>query len=242
MPSIYLSAIFPAFNESQRILPTLQLALKYFNQKAFRYEIIVVDDGSEDGTVEVCQQAFADEQHIRLMRLRQNHGKGYAIKAGIEAARGEYILFADADNSTPIEEFDKFFPELSPATILIGSRFLRPELIERRQPWYRIAISRLANLVVRILLIKKVRDTQCGFKVFHRGIAAQLVQHQHIHRYGFDIEYLTIAMQNGAEIKEIPVRWINSPVSRIRPLRDSLGTLWDLCRITFNSWRGIYRN
>lgn len=237
---MYLSVIFPAYNESTRIVPTLESAFRYFMQKSFSFEIIVVDDGSDDGTAALCRQHFAQNQ-LKVLRLKRNSGKGFAVKKGIEAAAGDFVLFADADNSTPIEEFDKFLPRLAPGVVLIGSRFLQPETIERPQPWYRIAISRVANAMIRALLIKKVRDTQCGFKVFHRSVASLFVALQHVHRFGFDLEYLTIALQNGIAIEEIPVRWINSPVSRIRPVIDTLGTFRDFIKIKYNAWRGRYR-
>lgn len=237
---LFLSLIIPAFNEENRLPPTLRKANRYFDSKNFSLEIIIVDDGSSDRTAEVCRKIFGKNENFRVIELPMNQGKGFAIKTGIEQAQGNYILFADADNSTPIEEFDKFLPFLSPGKIVIGSRFLQAEMVERKQPWYRIAISRIANLFIRWLVVKKIRDTQCGFKVFHRSAAKRLARLQRIHRFGFDIEYLALAQQLGVEIVEIPVRWINSSDSRIRPIRDTLRTFVDLIRIKIYSWAGVY--
>lgn len=236
----FISLIIPAYNEEKRIPPTLESAFRYFDSKNFSYEIIVVDDGSTDMTAIICRKAFGKYENFCVIELAKNHGKGFAIKTGIEQAQGEYILFTDADHSTPIEEFDKFLPLLSPEKILIGSRFLRPELTERRQPWYRIAISRLANSFIRWLVVKKIRDTQCGFKVFHRSVAKRLTKLQHIYRFGFDIEYLALGQHFGIEIVEIPVRWVNSPDSRIRPILDSLQTFFDLLRVKIYMRTGVY--
>ncbi|MFQ5633031.1 MAG: dolichyl-phosphate beta-glucosyltransferase [bacterium] len=238
---LFVSLIIPAFNEEYRIPPTLNCAMRYFDSKDFCYEIIVVDDGSSDQTTKVCKEIFGKNENFRMIDLQKNHGKGFAIMTGIEQAQGQYILFADADNSTPIEEFEKFLPHLSPDKIVIGSRFLQPEMIERKQPWFRIAISRIANLFIRCLVVKKIRDTQCGFKVFHNSVGNRLAHLQQIHRFGFDIEYLAIAQQNGIEILEMPVRWINSPASRIRPIRDTLRTLVDLLRVKINLRAGVYK-
>lgn len=239
--STFISLIVPAYNEEKRILPTLEKAFHYFNTKKFNYEIIVVDDGSVDTTAKICQNIDAENENFHLIRLPRNRGKGFAVKTGIEYAQGEYILFADADNSTPIEELEKFLPHFSPQNLLIGSRFLHPELIERRQPWYRIAISRLANYLIRLLVVKKVRDTQCGFKVIYYRVAKKLAKIQQIERFGFDIEYLTLAQRMGIIVKEIPVRWINSPASRIRPIHDTARTFFDLLKIRIFLWRGVYK-
>ena len=237
---IFLSLIIPAFNEENRLPPTLEKANRYFESKSFSHEIIIVDDGSSDRTAEVCRNSLGKNENFYVIELTINRGKGFAVKTGIEQAQGKYILFADADNSTPIDEFDKFLPYLSPGRIAIGSRFLQAEMVERKQPWYRIAISRIANLFIRWLVVKKIRDTQCGFKVFHNIDAKLLAQLQRIHRFGFDIEYLALAQQFGFEIVEIPVRWINSSDSRIRPIRDTLRTCVDLIRVKIYSWAGVY--
>lgn len=239
--STFISLIVPAFNEEKRILPTLEKAYCYFNAKKFKFEIIVVDDGSTDATAAICQKAKEGQENLHLIRLPLNRGKGFAVKTGIEHAQGEYILFADADNSTPIEELEKFLPHFSPQNLLVGSRFWKPELIERRQPWYRLAISRLANYLIRLLVVKKVRDTQCGFKVIYCSVASRLARIQKIERFGFDIEYLALAQRMGIAVREIPVRWINSPASRIRPFRDAAQTFIDLLKIRIFLWQGIYQ-
>jgi len=236
----FLSVIIPAYNEQARIIPTLQAVSEYLTRRNLSYEILVVDDGSRDCTSQICRSEFGRHENFRVLRNPMNHGKGFAVKTGIQNARGEYILFADADNSTPIEEFEKFLPLLTPKQVLIGSRYVEPTLVERRQPWYRIFISRAANLIIRCFVVESVKDTQCGFKVFHHEIGEVLSRLQRINRFAFDIEFLSLAQLAGIEIKEIPVRWLNSAGSRIRPIRDTLRTFGDLVLIKFYIWSRAY--
>jgi dolichyl-phosphate beta-glucosyltransferase len=235
-----LSVVIPAYNEETRIAPTLKEVINYLEDRKISSEILVVDDGSSDRTGEKCWETFGRRENCRVITSAANHGKGFAVKTGIRSAAGEYILFTDADNSTPIAEFDKFLPQLAQNRILIGSRYARPDLVERRQPWYRILISRAANLLIQLFVINGVKDTQCGFKAFHHEIGDILSQLQRIDRFAFDIEFLSLAQLCGVEINEIPVRWLNSTDSRIRPIRDTLRTFTDLVRIKLNIWTGTY--
>lgn len=226
-----VSCIIPAYNEEQRIAATLQAAIAYFAAQHFSAEILVVDDGSTDATAAICLHRAAAHSAIRVLRLPANRGKGRAVQQGILAAHGEYILYADADGATPIDEFDKFLPLLAPNRLLAGSRLIDPALIERRQSRYRVWLSRLANWLIRLWLVENVRDTQCGFKVLHRSLARRLAHRQRIFRFGFDVEYLALAQRWGYEIVEVPVRWRHSPQSRLRPIRDGLHTFFDLLRL-----------
>jgi dolichyl-phosphate beta-glucosyltransferase len=236
----FLSVIIPAYNEQSRVVPTLRAVKEYLLSRNLSHEILIVDDGSRDCTSEVSRAFFDEQDHGRVLRNPANYGKGFAVKTGIQNAAGEYILFTDADNSTPIEEFDKFLPLLSPRRILIGSRYVEPNLVERRQPWYRILISRAANLIIRLFVVEAVKDTQCGFKAFHHEIGEVLSRLQRINRFAFDIEFLSLAQLAGVEIKEIPVRWLNSAGSRIRPIRDTLRTFGDLILIKIYIWSRAY--
>ena len=235
-----LTAVVPAYNEEHRIVNTVQAILNYFEASSIKGEVVVVDDGSGDATSEVCRHEFGTRDNFRLVSNPNNRGKGFAVNTGIQNAGGEYILVADADNSTPIEEFGKFAPLLAQQTILIGSRYVNPALVEIRQPWYRIAISRAANLLIQLFVVDGIKDTQCGFKAFHHSVAQVLSKMQRIHRFAFDIEFLCLAQLSGIDIQEIPVRWLNSSSSRVRPIRDTLRTFADLVRIKFYVWNREY--
>ncbi len=236
----FLSIIIPAYNEEKRIIPTVEAIINYILQRKLKAEILIIDDGSSDGTSWICKNRFKSIPYVQLIKLSQNQGKGSAIRAGILHSSGEYILFTDADNSTPIEEFEKFSPHLKKNTILIGSRYIQPHLVERSQPRYRVLLSRAANLLIRLFVIDEVRDTQCGFKAFPQEIGLLLARLQKVNRFAYDIELLSLAQLCGYEIQEIPVRWLNSPNSRLRPVRDAFWTFYDLLRIKMFIWRGVY--
>jgi dolichyl-phosphate beta-glucosyltransferase len=235
-----LTIIIPAFNEEIRIGSTLEAMHRYFDQKSMTREIIVVDDGSNDDTAGVVNAMKRRIHDLRCIRYFPNRGKGYAVKAGVERSRGEYILFADADNSTPIEEFEKFHPLLSHTRVVIGSRYLAESAVTIRQPHYRILLGRLGNFLIRIFLFDDIRDTQCGFKAFQHRAARELFSRMKVNRFGFDIELLSIAHLLKYSIREVPISWYNSPQSRIRPIRDALRTFADLIYIKLNLLSGRY--
>jgi dolichyl-phosphate beta-glucosyltransferase len=199
-----------------------------------------VDDGSSDDTARVVSAMKERIHDLRCIRYFPNRGKGHAVKAGVERSRGEYILFTDADNSTPIEEFDKFLPLLSHTTVVIGSRYMAESAVKIRQPHYRIFLGRLGNFLIRVFLFDDIRDTQCGFKAFQHRAARDLFSRMKVNRFGFDIELLSIAHLLRYSVREIPVSWYNSPQSRIRPIRDALRTFADLIYIKLNLLSGRY--
>jgi dolichyl-phosphate beta-glucosyltransferase len=235
-----LTIIIPAFNEEKRIGNTLEAIHRYFEQKSMSREIIVVDDGSNDDTAGVVNAMKERIHDLRCIRYLPNRGKGYAVKAGVERSRGEYILFTDADNSTPIEEFEKFHPLLSHTMVVIGSRYMAESAVKIRQPYYRVLLGRLGNILIRALLFDDIRDTQCGFKAFQHRTARDLFSRMKVNRFGFDIELLSIAHLLKCSVREIPVSWYNSPQSRIRPIKDALRTFADLIYIKLNLLSGRY--
>lgn len=237
-----LSIIVPAYNEECRIGKTLEAISKYIADKKLSAEIIVIDDGSKDDTAKIVQKHAQKTPHMSLVAYEKNRGKGYAVRRGVEASKGKYILFTDADNSTPIEEYENLRRALDKehAQIAIGSRYVAGSMVKIKQPKYRIFISRFGNSVIRAFLIDGIKDTQCGFKLFNGKAAREIFSLQKVSRFGFDMEALVIARNLDYKIIEVPVSWYNSADSRVRPLKDGLITLKDLIFIKLNLWSGRY--
>jgi len=235
---IKYSIIVPAYNEEKRIIETLKKAQNYFHQKWDTYEIIVVNDGSNDGTVCLVSNFSKD---IKIIENPKNMGKWYSIKHGVFHAVWEYILFIDADNSTPIENFGKLEKYLNNYDLIIWSRYMKESEIMKKQPWYRRIVGRLGNKLIRFLLIQGITDTQCWFKLFKYNCAADIFPYQKINRFGFDIEILFISKLRGYTIKEVPVTWLNDEWSRLNPIKDSLKTLGELLYIKCNYWFDWYK-
>ncbi len=227
----YLSVVVPAFNEEQRIGTTLERICDYLSRQSYSWEVVLVDDGSQDKTVAVARQSMAGRALHTVLHER-NQGKGAAIKHGMVAARGQVRLFSDADLSTPIEELSRLLQALEEGyDIAIGSRGLKESRIELHQAWYREMMGRIFNLMVRLLVLGGIKDTQCGFKLFTAQAAQALFPLQSMQGFAFDVEILFRARQKGFKIKEVPVRWINSPESRIHPLIDSTKMFVDLVKL-----------
>lgn len=226
---MHLSVIIPAYNEEQRLPATLKQIRDYLNAQKIDYEIIVIDDGSQDRTLKFAQK-FANNR-IKVHSYSQNHGKGFAVKTGIEMAKKELILFMDADNSTPITELPKLASKMPNFDLAIGSRYVDGSLIEVKQPFYRVAIGRIGNLLIKSLVLRKINDTQCGFKLFKAEIAKELFSNLKTYRFGFDIEILARASKKRLKIAEVPVLWLHTAQSRVRPIRDAFHTFLDLLRI-----------
>jgi len=236
------SIVIPVYNEQNRINETLKKIDEYLNKKNITAEIIVVNDGSKDDTVNVIEEAKKQMKNMTLINLQKNYGKGYAVREGMLKAQGEYVLFTDADNSTPIEELKKLFIEIKKdKDIVIGSRYLAESNVEVKQSRFRIALSRTGNFLIRTFLINNIKDTQCGFKLFKHQVAQEIFSRQKTKRFAFDMEILTIAQSLGYEISEVPVRWINSTESKFRAVKDMVHTLLDLFYIKINLWSGRYR-
>lgn len=241
MKSMDLSIIIPAYNEERRIGETLQAILAYLAQQPYSVEIIVVDDGSEDGTVEVVSPFCGQYPRVQVLRNGRNRGKGFSVRRGFLHAQGTHLIFSDADLSTPIEELEKLLAALhAPCEIAIGSRALPDSCIEVHQPWYRENMGRLFNLLVQTLVMSGIRDTQCGFKCFTREAGREIARRMTRERFGFDVEMLYLARRLGYRVREIPVVWRNSPQTRVHALRDSASMIWDLLCIRWNQLSGRY--
>ena len=235
------SIIIPAYDESTRIRATLDRVLKYANERGWNAEIIVVNDGSSDNTVEIVQQYAALNRGLRLVENPGNRGKGYSVRNGMLHARGEVLLFTDADLSSPIEEAEKLFAAIAGgADVAIGSRWLRSDLQTQRQPLYRQLFGRAFNLMLRITLGLTFKDTQCGFKAFTRRAAEAIFPLQTIERWGFDPELLYLAKKFGFKIAEVPVAWAHREGTRISPLRDGIRMFAEMVKIRWNAVTGRY--
>jgi len=240
-----LSVVIPVYNEEARLGRTLEESLHFLKSTRISAEILVVDDGSKDRTLEVVEKLkrrVDSRQSIRVLKHERNLGKGAAVRTGALAAKGETVLFMDADNATPLSEYGKFRPILKKGVdVVVGSRAVDRSQVKIPQPFYRQALGRLANLLIQILVVPGIWDTQCGFKAFTRKAALKIFPRQTIHRFGFDFELLFLAHKYGFLIKEVPVQWFNSPNSKVR-LGDYPHTLFELFTIRWNDLRGFYRS
>ena len=227
-----LSIVIPAFNEEKRIGSSLEKLIAFLKNYRQDSEVIIVDDGSKDKTVSVAKKYRQSLPNLQIVSLGKNLGKGFAVKTGFEKAKGDIVLFTDADFSTPINESVKLFEKLDRGyDIAIGSRAVDRSLIRKHQNIVRENIGRLANLLIQLLAIPGIKDTQCGFKAFKKTTTAPIFSGQKIFRYAFDVELLYLAKIKGLRIVEVPVVWSNSPDSKVNPLIDAPKSLADLVKI-----------
>ncbi len=235
---MHLSFIIPAYNESRRIGETLVKAHDYLHRQDYGWEILVVDDGSADGTGAFVRRAFPD---VRVIEYTPNQGKGHAVRTGMLAAQGDYRVFSDADGSTPAEELEKLWPHFEDgADVVIGSRTVPEANVQVRQAWYRQTMGRIFNVFVQLLAIKGFPDTQCGFKGFTKAAATDIFPRMTIQGFGFDAEVLFIARKHGFRIDQVGVTWVNSPTSHVHAVSDSARMLRDLVRIRVRDMRHQY--
>lgn len=234
-----LSIVVPAYNEAERIGATLEQMLAWLDSHAPKAQIIVVDDGSRDATTEVVRRRAVNEPRLRAERLPVNRGKGAAVRRGVELAQGDWVLFSDADLSTPIEELLKLRQAvLAGADIAIASRDRPDSDITRHQPAYREAMGRTFNALVQAMALPGFSDTQCGFKLFSAEAARRCFGRMTIERFAFDVEVLYIARRLGYRIAEVGVRWINDERTTVSPVRDASKMLIDIAKIRYRH-RGI---
>ncbi len=235
------SIIIPAYNEGARLGPALESVLSHAHTNRWDAEVIVVDDGSQDDTADLVRRRAKENPSLHLLQNPGNHGKGYSVRNGMLNARGEILLFTDADLSAPIEQASKLFGAIeSGADVAIGSRWLQPNLQTHRQSLLRQFYGRSFNLFLQLLLGLKFKDTQCGFKAFSRNAAVTLFSKQTIDGWGFDAELLYLASRLGLKVTEIPVVWSDAAGTRIHPLRDGLRMVQEAMLIRRNAFSGKY--
>jgi glycosyltransferase involved in cell wall biosynthesis len=250
-PGPYLSVVIPAYNEAARLPSTLARVMEYMQGCDYAYEVLVVDDGSEDSTAALVEEMAANHPHLEAVR-NPHRGKGYAVRTGMLKARGRYILYSDADFSAPIEEVEKLLPFLERNhDVAMGSR---EGLGARRfdEPSYRHLMGRVFNTFVRLVALPQFKDTQCGFKAFRREAAHVLFRNLHLYGEnaadikgamvtGFDVEVLYLGLKWGYKIKEVPVHWYYASGTKVNPVKDTYRMLKDIMKVRLNDLRGLYK-
>lgn len=232
MEDIFLSVIIPAYNEQFNIIETLNSVFGYLKKQAYSFEVIVVNDGSRDKTADLVREYQKSFPNLILLDNSINRGKGFAVRQGMQQARGKLALFMDADNSTKITEIEKALPLFEQgAEIVIGSRRLKTSQILAPQPLYRRFLGELFRLTTKFLFGLPYEDTQAGFKIFNQR-ARQLFERQKIWGWSFDVELLVLAKQLGLKVQEIPITWENRRSSRVR-LRGMIKVGFEFLKIYF---------
>lgn len=236
-----LSVVIPAYNEEERLGPTLDRMVEYLKTTPREWELVVVDDGSKDGTRALVEAASKVNPQVRLLANERNRGKGYTVRRGMLAAEGDAVLFSDADLSSPIEEVEKLLPHLENGhDVVIGSRDIIGSKIEVPQPLFRRVMGYSFMVLRDWIAVSGFRDTQCGFKLFRREAAQAVFPQSRLDGFCFDVEILAIAKTLGFQMCEIPVVWRNDERSKVNPISDPLKMFVDLFRIRFNILRGMY--
>ena len=242
MGNPFLSVVIPAYNEALRIGSTLEKVRQYLETRSYPCELILVDDGSGDETPRLLADFCERYPAARALRNERNRGKGYSVRRGVLEARGEFVLFTDADLSAPIEEANKLLGALESAgaDTAVGSRALDRRLAGVPQPWRREVAGRVFNHIVRFFTGLKLRDTQCGMKLFRRSTTRPAFELQQVTGFGFDPELLFLIERRGGRIVEVPVRWSDNPATKVRFLRDSTRMFLDLVLLRWRALTGKY--
>lgn len=245
-PTPFLTIVIPAYNEERRLPPSLHKVAEYLRAQTYVAEVIVVENGSTDRTSEAVEEfvraEVRPEDNFRVHLMHSTPGKGAAVKAGMLAGRGDYLFICDADFSMPVSEIGKFLPPALPShgyDVAIASREL-PGSVRYHEPFYRHLMGRIFNLLVRVLAVSGIQDTQCGFKCFTRAAAQTVFPLQRIDGWGFDVEVLYIARLHGLRLTEVPIDWYYQRDSRVRPLHDTINMVRELLKIRRMGSQGIY--
>lgn len=231
---IYLSIVIPAYNEEKRIGDTLEKIISYLKVKDFKSEIIVIIDGCTDSTVEVVKCYERLVYKLTILVNETTMGKGYSVRRGVLESKGEFVLFTDADLSTPIGEVERLFFWLDKGyDVAIGSRSMKGSQVGIYQSFIRRSMGKIFNKIMKLIVFTGFKDTQCGFKCFKRHTADKVFVKQIIRGFAFDVEILLIARRQGFRTKEVPVKWLNSPFSTVHIIKDSFLMLCDLFRMKY---------
>jgi len=233
------SIIIPAYNEERRMPSSLERITTFLRTLPEPVEVVVVDDGSRDATTSIVERYARDFPFVRLIRI-PHLGKGAAVKAGVAEGRGQYLVVSDTDLSVPIEELPKFLPPALPTyDVAIASREV-PGARRVNEPGYRHLMGRVFNLLVQVVAVPGIRDTQCGFKSYRRDVARAIFPFQTIEGWGFDVEILFLARRHGYRVVEVPVAWYYGERSKISPLRDTIRMTREILQARINAWKGRY--
>jgi len=235
-----ISIIIPCYNEENRLQKTLPICISYLKKKDFSWEIIIINDGSTDKTVSVAQRWQKRYHNIKIHNLKDNLGKGAAIRKGVFLSNGEYIIFFDADLSVPIENIEIFLKALKNYDLAIGVRRHPQSKIIRHQPWYREFMGHFFTKLVNLILLRGIYDATCGFKGFRSHIARKIFQKQKINRWAFDAEILFLAQRDNFSLAQIPVSWSDNSDTRVQLFKSTIGAFLDLLKIRYYNFCGKY--
>ncbi|MEK7640399.1 MAG: dolichyl-phosphate beta-glucosyltransferase [Patescibacteria group bacterium] len=240
MAKPYLSVIIPVYNEAKRLPLTLIDIDRHLSEQEYSYEILVVNDGSKDATAEIVERFKPLIENLKLVDFKENRGKGAVVRDGMQAAKGNWRLFMDADNSTSIIEFNKMIPYLDEGyEVVIGSRAVKGSKLNPASSLLRSLAGKFGNVIVQLTLLHGIWDTQCGFKCFSEEAARRIFSIARLNGWGFDAEALALAKKLGYQIKEMPVHWVSDSYSHVR-LSSYFLVLWDTLRIRWWLWRKSY--
>lgn len=238
---IFLSVVIPAYNEEQRLPKTLQAVIAYLQSQDYGWEIVVVNDGSQDATADVVREAMVHEPRVRLLQYGGNRGKGYAVRFGMMHVTGRYRVFMDADNSTTIDHVEQMLPYFNLGfDVVIGSRDIPGADIAVHQPWWKEQLGHLGNIWIQLWAVPGIKDTQAGFKMFTAQAAEDIFPQLRLEHWGFDVEALAAARYLGYKISERPIRWVNDPNTTVSP-KAYLEVLQEVMQVRFNIWQGVYK-
>lgn len=237
----FLSIVIPAYKEAQRIHKVLDAIASYQKDHNFSIEVLVVLDGTPDDTLGACQKYKDKIPGLNIVDRKENKGKGYTVKQGMLEAKGEYMLFTDADNATPVEQVDKLLKYKDDFDVIIGSRYIKGGKLAHPQGIIRKLGGRALNLVIRMLAVRDIKDTQCGFKLFSRIAVREIFTRMTFERFSFDIEILAIAKLHKLKIKEVGITWYDDPHSTVSPIKDGLKMVRDAWRVRKNLLKNTYK-